>query len=129
MSVREVGRETALVTWAWVVAGVLTLLTVLAFGATYYGVAPWAANKEREINQNTQQYQETQVRGMRDQISKYESNDVELAVLKQDSTKNADVITSLERQQTGIVTFVRKQSNTLRPDAVPDDIRQFLSSH
>ena len=84
---------------------------------------------ERQVNENSQQYVETQARAMRDQISQYNANAVELAKLQQDPTANADVIKQLQAAQNGIVVFVKSTAGTISADALPDDIRAFLDAH
>ena len=80
---------------------------------------------DREVTQNSQQYVESQVRAMRDQIVKYQENSVEIAKLERDS-KNAQVVSTIKTQQQGILRFVKNQAKTIPADALPEDIRSFL---
>ena len=121
------------------IIGGIVLAVVLVFALGYVTVAylrgpgkeiqKQEKQNEREVNQTSQQYVETQVRAMRDQINQYNTNAVELAKASQDPVGNADTIKALNTAQQGIVTFVRTQSKTIATDAVPADIRQFLSDH
>lgn len=126
MSVRQGVKDGAGIAGWWLFAVILLGATSIIIALIWSGVAPWAADRQREINQNTQQYAETQVRAMRDQITQYNENEVELAELNKDPVKNETVIKALKTQQAGIVVFVRTQSKTLNPNAVPSDIRSFL---
>lgn len=82
---------------------------------------------ERKSNEESQQYTETQIRGMRDQIMQYNANTATLAILRKDPIGNKDVIDAMVIQQRGIVTMVRTQSQTIPAENVPFDISAFLS--
>ena len=83
---------------------------------------------ERQVNQTSQQYVSTQVRSMRDQIAKYDTNEIEILKLAKDES-NADVVAAMQTQQKGIVRFVRTACKDIAADAIPADVRDFLDSH
>jgi predicted PurR-regulated permease PerM len=83
---------------------------------------------ERQTNQESQQYTETQLRAIRDQINQYNANSVSLSVLQKDPTGNATVIQTITVQQQGIITFVKTTVKTLPQDSVPADVAMFVNT-
>jgi uncharacterized membrane protein affecting hemolysin expression len=59
MSVRQAAREGAGIAGWWIFFIILGVIAVLAITLTWAGIAPWATNKQREINHNSQQYQDS----------------------------------------------------------------------
>ena len=68
MSFRQDTRDAASAAFWWIVGIVLVIIAVVSLTLTYYGLAPWATNRDREINHNSQQYQDATVRQLRDLV-------------------------------------------------------------
>jgi hypothetical protein len=117
----------------------LTLLGVAALFAVGYliffltmgpgqAIRKLDAQIDRAVNQESQQYVETRVRAMRDQITKYNENAVEMARLERDPD-NAKVAETMQTQQAGILAMIRAQARELSEESLPADVRAFLSAH
>jgi competence protein ComGC len=127
---RDTGRGFILVVAVVLAAIVLSVGGVILYQRTAQPeIIKNDRQNERVGNENSQQYVETQVRAMRDQLTQYDTNAVNLAVLQKDPSGNAEVIEQLNTAQNGIVTFVRQQALTIPASAVPSDIQEFIRAH
>lgn len=65
MSFRQNVSDGAAFSAAWILGLVLVVVSVLVGLLVWAGVTPWATNKQREINHNSQQYQDAQIQEAR----------------------------------------------------------------
>jgi|GEM_PF-2756971 nitrogen fixation-related uncharacterized protein len=61
MSFRQTARDGAAIGGAWLFGIALVLVAVIIGVLTWANIAPWATEKQREINHESQQYQDAQV--------------------------------------------------------------------
>lgn len=52
----------------WLFGVVLTIATIVLFALTWSGLAPWVADRQREVNENSQSFQDAQVRELRNLV-------------------------------------------------------------
>lgn len=65
MSFRQGARDGAAFSAAWLLGIALLAVAVVAYLAIWGLAAPWVTEKKREINHNSQQYQDSQIREAR----------------------------------------------------------------
>ena len=61
MSFRQTARDGAAIGGAWLFGIALVLVAVIIGVLTWANIAPWATEKQREINHESQQYQDAQI--------------------------------------------------------------------
>lgn len=69
MSIKDNVRDGATVAGWWLFGVILTIATIVLFAITWSGFAPWAADRQREVNQNSQSFQGAQVRELRNLVT------------------------------------------------------------
>ncbi len=130
-SVSNARLDTRIIGWILlgiVAVGGLGYLTVAFMMGPGKEIQRAGAAIERQVNQASQQYVATQVRSMRDQIARYETNTIEMLKLSKDET-NGDIVSAMQAQQKSLVRFMRAQAKEVPADAIPADVADFLSSH
>jgi ABC-type transport system involved in Fe-S cluster assembly fused permease/ATPase subunit len=68
MSIKQNVREGGAIAGWWLFGVILVIATVVMFALTWSGLAPWAADRQREVNENSQSFQDAQVRELRNLV-------------------------------------------------------------
>ena len=108
--------------WIWFV-GLVVLASLI--GLAVYG---WQLNLERRIQQHSDGYIQARVTSLTQFMSDFYRLDTKVA----ENSDNSDLVGTYKSQQAMIVQQMWQQYDTVpqdAKDAIPTDIRQFLSSH
>jgi hypothetical protein len=68
MSIKQNVREGGTFAGWWLFGAVLAIATVFLFALTWSGLAPWAADRQRQVNEQSQSFQDAQVRELRNLV-------------------------------------------------------------
>ena len=69
MSVKDnIGDGASIAGW-WLFGVILAIATIILFALTWSGLAPWAADRQREVNENSQSFQDAEVRELRNLVT------------------------------------------------------------
>ncbi len=104
-------------------------LTVVFIVLPYRAIRTAEVETQRRVTKVTQGYVDGKVRSMRNAMAVYEANEEQLSRLRSDASGHGAEIDALMNQNDGKLAEIRNLSDQIASDAVPDDVRRFLSTH
>lgn len=66
---KDTAEQTSIVAWWWMIGIGLLAATIVLITITVMGIAPWTTAKQREINQQSQQKQDSLIREARSDVT------------------------------------------------------------